>query len=222
MRNRAVSARVTPDGVEFTIDDGDTTITTDFGTLTASNLALCQFKSELDDVITFQNMADFYKIYNGGTDTINANNTEFNAKIYPLNGTAGKYIINDYNQSSVIRIDDNIFEDVLGLSVGADYEAATSVYKADGKTYVDLVGANNQSIEKILTLNGDCDLTEFKDLDGNGFELRFGELDDGAYRLTESDDDFTGSQFEPNVIYGLGGDDELKGGLCRSNLWWRR
>ena len=114
--------------MDFTIDDGDATITTDFGVLTATNLRVVK-SSKLDDVITFQNMADFYKIYNyGGTDTVNANNTEFNAKLYPSNGSASKYVINDYNQSSVIRIDDSITEDFLGLSAGADYQAATSVY----------------------------------------------------------------------------------------------
>ena len=64
---------------------------------------------------------------------------------------------------------------------------------ADGKTYVDLVGANNQSIDKIITLNGDYVLNEFTDLGSKGVELRFGELDDGAFQLTKDDDDFTGS-----------------------------
>ena len=78
----------------------------------------------------------------------------------------------------------------LDLAIGADYEAATSVYKADGKTYVDLVGANNQSIEKIITLNGDYEITQITDKGSDGFELRFGEVDNGEYSLTEGNDDF--------------------------------
>ena len=206
------------EGVHLTIDNNDTVATTDFGVLEATNLQLVD-TSHLDDVITLQNMAKFDVKNFGGTDTINANNIEINAKLYNYDGAASKYVINDYNQSSVIRIDDGITEDILGLAIGADYEAATSVYKADGKTYVDLVGANNQSIEKIITLDGDYVVTEIKDNGSNGFELRFGELDDGAYRLTEGDDDFTGSQFEPNVIYGLGGDDELTGGPFADQIY---
>ena len=65
----------------------------------------------------------------------------------------------------------------LWLSAGADYQTATSVYKADGKTYVDLVGANSQSIEKIITLNGDYEITQITDKGSSGIELRFGEVD---------------------------------------------
>ena len=121
------------------------------------------YNSELDDVITLYNMDDF-KFYNlGGSDTINANDVEINAKLYQHNGVAAQYVINNYNQSSVIRIDDSITNGILGLANGADYEAATSVYNADGKTYVDLVGTNNQSIEKIITLDGDFAVTEIKE-----------------------------------------------------------
>ena len=56
-----------------TIDAGDTTITTDFGSLTAFNLATVS-SSDLDDVNALQNM-DYFTLYTfGGTDTINANN----------------------------------------------------------------------------------------------------------------------------------------------------
>ena len=190
------------EGLAFTIDDGDTNITTDFGSPTASNLTVIR-STELDDVITLENMADFVLYNNGGIDTINANNIEINAKLYEQNGVASKYVINDYNQSSVIRIDDGISEDMLGLAIGADYEAATSVYKADGKTYVDLLGTNNQTIEKIITLNGDYSLREIKDKGNDGFEVRFGELTNGAYRLTDNGDEFTGSRYQSNEIYGL-------------------
>ena len=90
--------------MDFTIDDGDTTITTDFGSLKAFNLTAVS-SSGLDDVITLQNMDYFTHYTFGGTDTINANNIELNANLYGGNGgEAGKYVINDYNQSSVIRL----------------------------------------------------------------------------------------------------------------------
>ena len=105
-------------------------------------------------------MADFYKIYNyGGTDTINANNTEFNAKIYPLNGTAANTSLMTTTNLASFALMITFLK--MYLVFGADYEAATSVYKADGKTYVDIFGANNQSIEKSLPQWRLC-LTEFK------------------------------------------------------------
>ena len=59
------------DGVTLSIDGGAMTATTHFGVLEATNLKVLD-TSELDDVITLQNMDDF-KFYNtGGSDTINA------------------------------------------------------------------------------------------------------------------------------------------------------
>ena len=193
------------DGVDFTIDDGDTTITTDFGSLKAFNLTTVS-SSELDDAITLQNM-DYFTLYTfGGTDTINANNIELNANLYAKGGEAGKYVINDYNQSSVIRIDEGVFRVISVLPEDDNFEVATSVYRADGNTYVDLRGinGNNSSIEKIITLNGEYALNEMKIAvdsgrhDSYGLELRFSELDNGAFRLTESDDDFTDSKYQAN------------------------
>ena len=114
MQKRVFEVRITT-GIKFTIDDGDTTISTDFGSLKATNLNDIQL-SRLNDEISIQNM-DYLQLRNyGGADTINANGMEINAKLYNSDNGAGKYVINDYNQSSVIRIDESITEDILGLS----------------------------------------------------------------------------------------------------------
>ena len=200
------------DGVTLSVDSGTMIATTHFGVLEATNLEALE-NSELDDVITLHNM-DYFKLYNdGGSDIINANNIQINAKLYEHNGVASKYVINDYNESSVIRIDDSITEDILGLAIGADYEAATSVYRTNGKTYVDLIGANNQSIEKIVTLDGDYSLNQIKDKGSDGFELRFFNLNQNG---TDSNDILgpVGEYYEKDtVLSGLDESYTLTGGL---------
>ena len=70
---------------------------------------------------------------------------------------------------------------------------------SNGKTYVDLIGENNQLIEKIVTLDGDYALNQIKDKGSDGFELRFFNLNQNG---TNSNDQLgpLGEWYEKDTI----------------------